>query len=45
MIEEKLKKIDTVGKARDYKQIHERNPLKGLLKAPEEAEELSNRFN
>ena len=46
MIEEKLKKIDTINKARDYKgMMHERNPLRGLLKAPEEAEELSNRFN
>lgn len=45
MIEEKLKKVDNINKARNYKQTFDRNPLKGLLKAPEEAEELSNRFN
>ena len=45
MVEERLKKVDTVQKAKDYGQIHEKHPLRHMLKSSEEAEELAERFN
>ena len=45
MMEERLKKVDTLQKAKEYGQMHERHPLRGLLKPSEEADELSDRFN
>jgi hypothetical protein len=32
MVEERLKKVDSLQKAKDYSQMHERHPLRGLLK-------------
>ena len=46
MVEERLKKVDTYQKAKDYGQLHhDKNPLRGMLKSSEEAEELADRFN
>ena len=45
MIEERLKKIDTLQKAKDYGVQQEKHPLRALLKPAEEAEELAERFN
>jgi len=45
MVEERLKKVDTCQKAKDYGQLHEKHPLRGMLKTSEEAEELADRFN
>ena len=45
MVEERLKKVDTLQKAKDYSQIHEKHPLRGLLKPSEEADELAERFS
>lgn len=45
LLEERLKKVDTLQKAKDYGQLNERHPLRGLLKPSEEAEELAERFN
>lgn len=45
MIEDRLKRIDTLQKAKDYSQMMEKHPLRGLLKTNEEAEELAERFS
>lgn len=44
MVEERLKKVDTLQKAKDYSQLLDRNPLRGILKPSEEAEEIADRF-
>ena len=45
MVEERLKKVDNLQKAKDYGQLHEKHPLRHMLKSNEEAEELDERFN
>lgn len=45
MVEERLKRVDTLNKAREYGQILDRNVLRGLVRTPEEAEDLAERFN
>lgn len=45
MIEERLKKVDTLSKAKDYGQLQEKHPLRGVVRTADEAEELAERFN
>jgi len=45
MVEERLKKVDTLQKAQNYGGLMDRNPLRGLVKSKEEAEALAERFN
>ena len=45
MVEERLKKVDTLNKAKEYGQLQDRNALRGLVRTAEEAEELAERFN
>ena len=45
MIEERLKKVDTLAKAKDYGQLQMTHPLKGVVRTVDEAEELAERFN
>ena len=33
MVEERLKKVDNLQKAKDYSQLQEKNPLRGMLKS------------
>jgi len=45
MVEERLKKVDNLQKAKDYGQLHNKHPLRGMLKSAEDAEELADRFD
>ena len=45
MVEERLKKVDTLNKAKEYSQILEKAVLKGVVRTAEEAEELAEKFN
>lgn len=45
MIEERLKKVDTLNKAKEYGQLQLANPLRGIVRTADEAEELAERFN
>ena len=45
MVEERLKKVDTLNKAKEYGQLQDRNALRGLVRTAEQAEELAERFN
>lgn len=45
MVEERLKRVDTLQKAKDYGSLHARDQLRGLMRSSEEAEDLAERFN
>ena len=45
MLEERLKKVDTLQKAKDYNQMHDRHPLRQMLKSSQEAEDIIQRFD
>ena len=45
MVEERLKKVDTIQKAKDYGHLHARDQLRGFLRPSEEVEEIAERFN
>jgi len=45
MVEERLKKVDTLNKAKEYGQVLERSVLRGVVRTAEEAEDLAEKFN
>ena len=45
MLEERLKKVDTMQKVKEYSLMHERHPLRQVLKSSEDAESIIQRFD
>lgn len=45
MVEERLKKVDNLQKAKDYGHLHARDQLRDFIRPSEEAEEIAERFH